>query len=113
MPPFNFSMDNPGKTVREAATILVQGFGELFNHAKLDVQWWKEYFVSVHQRIVDDVIGSTRHSFISCWQVLLGIVLRSVPTIPHAQKARVLGKSRLLSNRKFTILRSTHISHSC
>ena len=41
MLPFNFSMNNPGKTVREvreAATILVQGFGELFNHAKLDVQ---------------------------------------------------------------------------
>ena len=83
--------------VREAATILVQGFGKLFNQAKLDVQRWKEYLVSVHQRIVDNVVGSTQHHFISCRPVLLGIVLRSVPTIPHAQKARVLGKSRLLS----------------
>ena len=81
----------------EAATILVQGFGELFNQAKLDVQRWKECFVSVHQRIVDNVVGSTRHHFISCRPVLLVIVLRSVPTIPHAQKVRVLGKSRLLS----------------
>ena len=42
--------------VGKAATILVQGFGELFNQAKPDVQGWKEYFVSVHQRIVDDVM---------------------------------------------------------
>ena len=70
--------------VREAGIILVQGFGELFNQAKFDGQRWKEYFISVHQRIVDDVIGSTRHNFISCWPVLRGIVLRSVPTIPHA-----------------------------
>ena len=83
--------------VREAATVLVQGFGELFNSAKLDVQRWKEYFVSVHQRIVENVVGSIRHHFISCRPVLLGIVLRSVPTIPHAQKARVLGQSILLS----------------
>ena len=82
--------------VREANTILVQGFGELFNQAKFDVQWWKEYLVSAHQRIVDNVVGSTWHHFISCRPVLLGIVLRSVPTIPHAQKASVLGKSRLL-----------------
>ena len=40
--------------VGKAATILVQGFGELFNQAKPDVQRWKEYLVSVHQRIVDD-----------------------------------------------------------
>ena len=83
--------------VREAATILVQGFGELFNQAELDEQRWKEYFVSVYQRIVENVVGSTQHHFMSCRPALLGIVLRSVPTIPHAQKAKVLGKSRLLS----------------
>ena len=42
--------------VGKAATILVQDFGELLNQAKPDVQRWKEYFVSVHQRIVDDVM---------------------------------------------------------
>ena len=42
--------------VGKAATIFVQGFGELFNQAKPDVQRWKEYFVFVHQRIVDDVM---------------------------------------------------------
>lgn len=42
--------------VREATTIFVQGFGELFNQAKIDVQGWQEYFVSVHQRIVDNVV---------------------------------------------------------
>ena len=83
--------------VREAATILVQSFGELFNQAKLDVQRWKGYLASVYQRIVDNVFGFTWHQFISRRPVLLGIVLKSVSTIPHAQKARVLSKSRLLS----------------
>ena len=64
--------------VREAATILDQGFGEVFDQAKRDVQQSKEYFVSVHQRIVDNAVGSTRHNFISCMPVLLGIVLKSV-----------------------------------
>lgn len=80
--------------VGEAATILVHSFGELLDQVK---QRWEEYRAPVYQSIVDNVFGFTRHLFILCRPVLLGIVLRSVHTIPHAQKARVLGKYRLLS----------------
>ena len=41
--------------VSEAATILVQSFGELLDQTKLDVQKWEEHPVFVHQRVVDDV----------------------------------------------------------
>ena len=99
--------------VREAATIPVQGFGELLNQAKLDVQRWKEYFVSVHKRIVDNAVGSTRHHFISCRLVLLGIVLRSVLLSHMHKKQGYLENPDCCPNRKFTILRSTHICHSC
>lgn len=33
----------------EAATIHVQGFGELPDQAKLNMQLWEEYPISVHQ----------------------------------------------------------------
>ena len=69
--------------VGKAATILVHGFGELFNQAKPDVQRRKEYFVSVHQRIVDDVMDLPGTISSRASQSFL-IVLRSVPTIPHA-----------------------------
>ena len=49
--------------VREAATILDQGFGEVFDQAKRDVQRWKKYFVSGHQKIVDNVVESTLKIF--------------------------------------------------
>ena len=47
--------------VSEAATILVQSFGELFDQAELDVQRWEEYPIFVHHY---DVPCSTRHQFL-------------------------------------------------
>lgn len=41
--------------VSEASTIPVLSFGELFQLAKLDVQLWEEYPVSIHQRFVIDI----------------------------------------------------------
>ena len=60
----------------------------------------KEYLVSVYQRIVDDVPCSARHQFLPHRPVLLCVMLSSVPTIPHAQKAWVLGEAGLLPQQK-------------
>lgn len=51
----SFQSWNSLAQVREAATILVQSFGELLDQAEHDVQRWEEYPVSVHQSVVDDV----------------------------------------------------------
>ena len=40
--------------VSEAATILVQSFGGLFDQAELDVQRGEEYPVPLHHRVVYD-----------------------------------------------------------
>jgi len=51
------------------------------------VQRWKEYLVSVYQRIVDDVLCSARHQFLPHKPVLLCVMLSSVPTIPACLEA--------------------------
>ena len=43
-------------------------------------------FCSVHQRVVDDVPFFARHQFLLQRQVLLRVMLSTVPTIPHTQK---------------------------
>ena len=47
----------------EATTIFVQSFGELFDQDEFGLQWWKDYPVSVHQRVVYDVPWPARHQF--------------------------------------------------
>ena len=64
------------------------------------MQRWEDYLFSVYQRIVDDVPCSARHQFLPHRPVLLCVMLSTVPTIPHAQKAWVLGEAGLLSQRK-------------
>lgn len=85
--------------VSEAAIVLVHSFGKLFDQAELDVQQWEGYPVPVHRRIFYGV---------PCSASPFSLMLSLVPTIPHAQKARVLGESGLLSQQK-----DHHLNHSC
>lgn len=92
IPAFNFSIVKTQKRlaqISKAFTIPVWSFGELFHQTKLDVQWWEEYHFSVHQKVVLDILRSVRDQFLPYRPVLLLVMLRSIPTILHAQKAWV------------------------
>lgn len=68
--------------VSDAATILVQSFGELLNQAESDVHQWEKCPVLVHQRLIDNVCYSARNQFLLNRSVIFRVMLYSVPTYP-------------------------------
>lgn len=45
---------SPGPILESFETITIQSLFELVDWIDLNVQWWEEYPVSVHQKVVDD-----------------------------------------------------------
>ena len=77
---------------RKFFTTRIKAFlGELLDKAELDVQWWKEYLVSVYERRANDILHRP---------VLFCVMLSSVPTLTHAQKAWVTDEAGPLPQQK-------------
>lgn len=74
-----------------ASSLLFLSRAEVNCLIKPNLMWWKEYLVSVYERRANDVLHRP---------VLFCVMLSSVPTIPHAQKAWVTDEAGLLPQQK-------------
>lgn len=91
-------MVNPENLDTGAATILVQNFPEQLDQVKLHVQWWEKYCLCPPDGF-QETLKFVGHQFLPQMQIVLPVILISVPTISHAKRAWLLGEPTLLIER--------------
>ena len=93
-------------------TIFIKRLHKLFHQAQLYVKQRQGNAIPINQWLIYDIFIAYCKIF-SCRPILFYPVLISSATVPVTEKTRMFGVPPCCSNKKLTILKSTHMAQLC